>query len=176
MVERALLIVEAEEQRADQRFFFEVAKSAHNAIRRALFLDFLHARALFVLIRQVVSFCDYAIEAHPLVKPLPRYSKIFGHRRESYAAFFSNFLAKESLQLLATVAQSAVHQFPSSRIHQQIEHNKQARRRPAKLFNAARGRMDAHQKIVKRQASVDGNYDFAVEDKLLCANLSKSSH
>ena len=55
MMQQPVLIVEAEQQRADKRAAFVVAKAADHAVGAAVVLDLLHAAAIARAVRKIVQ-------------------------------------------------------------------------------------------------------------------------
>ena len=70
MVEQAFVIVQTEQQGADKRLLFQVAKSANHAIRGSLLFDLLHTGALARLIGKVHAFGHNPVQADAHTKPL----------------------------------------------------------------------------------------------------------
>ena len=180
MVKQPLIVVQAQQQGTHELLFFQVTEAADDAIRRALLFDFLHAGAFAASgrggrrawpqsrrdRRPYETICARRLHRELWEKAAPSHFRRF--RRPGFLPQM-NLLAKRSSSLRRSRSGS-LGQRMALFIHQQIEHDENARRRLAQFQNAAGCRMDAHQQVVKRKVSVHGNDDFAIEDEFLGLN------
>src|SRR5690348_6770266 len=102
MVEDAGIVVQAEQQGADDVLALVVAKAANHAVGAAITLDLLHAGAIAGAIGKVAPLGDDAVErAAEAVEPFPGACKLCGCGRQPDRHAGSHIAVDESLELLA---------------------------------------------------------------------------
>src|ERR1700722_12064873 len=170
MIEQAFLVVEAEQQRSDDRLFFKIAKTSDDAIGGALAFDFLHAGALTALVGQVEAFGDDSVERGAHLKPFAGFGEIFGDWGETNEFIRLHIFAEKIFQVFASFTERQICDRMAFVVYQEIENDVGGRRELAEFCDAAGGGMYSLQKRVERYAAIAGDDDFAVENEALCLN------
>ena len=170
VVEQALRVVEAEEQRPDDLRVRAVAEPADDAVRGALQLHFLHRGALAGarVVVEVETLRDDAVQALPppeshffaaatsTVAGESRILSAFGKKRRANAS--------RSGRRFASGSPTRDRPFSSTRRSKTM---KIAGRLLRELLDAALRRVDALEQVIERDRAADGHDDLAVEDEAL---------
>src|ERR1700719_317743 len=157
MIEQAFVVVEAEQQRSDDRLFFKIAKTSDDAIGGALAFDFLHAGALTALVGQVAALGDDSVERGAHLKPFAGFGKIFGDWREANEFIRLHISAKKIFKLFAPFLKRQICNRLALVVDQQIENDVDGRRELAEFGDAAGGGMNSLKKSAERYAAIGGD-------------------
>ena len=169
MMQQALVVIEPEQQRADHRLAFVVAKAADHAVGAAVVLDLLHAVAFAGAVGQIAPLGDDAVErrADALEPALARRSSLVvaGDRRNAacLASIFGERFQPRA-PLAAAAARSASRRRPPASRSNTI---RSAGVSSASLLHAALRRMDALQQRVEGERAVVRHDDLAIEHEFL---------
>ena len=173
MVEQALVIVEAEQERADFLLLLGVAEAADHAIGGALLLDLDHrplARAIF----EVHPLGDHAVErsaaafSHPIAMSR---SSVTGDRCSPRRWF--------ALKNCSSAARRFDERLLGQRSCRQAQAGRTASARPdvsgGELAHAALGRMKPHLERLERQRIADRDDQFAIEQEFAVLEARRAS-
>ena len=108
VIELAFVVVETQQERADQRLRFEIAEASDYAVGGALFLDLLHPGALAGLVGQIAALGDYAIESDSHVKPFLGDREICGRGRKADRFVPGEIFSGELFQFLAALFEGKI--------------------------------------------------------------------
>ena len=170
MVEQALIVVEPEQQRADDWLALVVAEAADHAVGAAVVLDLLHAGAVAGLIRQVAPLGDDAVERRAdLLEPFLGIGESRGRRRQpDRSCAREDILLRECFQPLAPLARAAASgQRSSPSVGQQIEHDQQRRRLLARASSRGSPPDESAAAARRTRSACLGHDDLAIEHEAL---------
>ena len=167
MVERALVVVQPEQQRADVRArpVLVPAEAGDDAVRRALVLDLEH-RALARLVRRVEALGDDAVEPGALepIEPVGGGRPVAGRRRQVDRRLR---LAEHGLEPRRGARPAGPSRRSSSPSASRSQATKLAGDCAASIFDPRRGRVDAQQERLEVERAVARDDDLAVEHAAL---------
>src|SRR5262249_38527143 len=102
VMEQTSVVVEAEQQRADNVAMRRITEAADHAVSRALGFDLHHAATLAREIRRLEFLGDDAVEiAADAAKPAPRLPELRGARRQDDLVVFLEVLGGKAFELAA---------------------------------------------------------------------------
>ena len=169
MIQQAVVVVEAEQQRADHLLALVVAEAADHAVGAAEILDLLHGAALARRVEEVAPLGDDAVEGGTdALEPAARLGEPRGRGRQAETLRVLELRCGEVLQPRPPLAQGLIDQRPSARVDEEIERDHQRGRLLGESLDAARGRMDALQQRVEREGLALRHDDLAVEHEAFC--------
>src|SRR5262245_19447708 len=129
VMQKAVIAIEPEQERADHRFALVVAETADHAVGAAVVLDLLHSAALARAIVEITALGDDAVEhGADILKPTLGLAELGGGGGQSNSPLVSEISMREVLQLTASFAQREVNESIAAGISQQIEDDQQRRR------------------------------------------------
>src|SRR5688572_10573836 len=170
VVEQAPVVVEPEQQRADERAVGAVTEAADDAVGRAHALDLDHALTVAGLVGQVEALGDHPVERRADAgEPLARGLDVVGLGRQDDAVVALEVLAREVFEPRAPRGQRLGGERLAGLVGEEVEHDQRRRALDGELANAAGGGVDALEQVVERQPAVEGDHDLAVEDEALRA-------
>src|ERR1700745_1490694 len=123
-MQKAILAIEAEQERADHRFALVVTETADHAVRAAIVLHFLHSAALARAIVEIATLGDDAVEhGSDVLEPPLCLAQIGRGRRQSNSRRVFQISMGEIFELAAALSQRQMRQRPAIGISKQIEEN-----------------------------------------------------
>ena len=172
MLQPALVVVQAEQQRADERVLSRLvpAKAGHDAVRSTRVFHLEH-RALARLVDPVLRFRDDTVEAGSLElrEPFRGHGRIARHRRHVDRRLHAGEQPFEKDPALTLRLRT--HVTPIDR--KQIERDER-RRRFLRQFRDAGGRwMQPHLQRIEIEAASCRDHDLAVEDTAVWQRASR---
>ena len=173
MIELAVLVVEAEQQRADFGAVALVPEAADDTVGGAQAFHFQH-RADARLVGAVSAFGDDAVggTVSRRRKPALSLGKV-GREGRQYHLSRTGILLCEAFECATALGHRQVDQRHSVRRQQHVEHDEASGRGSGELSNAAFRRMEAHLQGLEREVTVDFDHQLAVDDKSLGRNLGQ---
>jgi hypothetical protein len=172
VVEDAIVVVQAEQERADDVSLRGIPKAADDAVRGANPFDLLHSGSLGALIRKVESLGDDSVRSRVIGKPCARLGRPTRRRAHANVTIVSQVLVSEQLQSGAPLGERTVGDVDAI-LDQQIEHEKQGRRLRRQSHDPRRGGMKAEEQRIEREVAIDWDDKLTVEHELLGRQFAK---
>ena len=166
MVEQSGLVIESQQQRADQLAARPVAKAAHHAVGGAQPLDLDHG-ALAFKVRGVQALGHHPFQPR-VVQPGLSHRSVLGAWRDRQPRVVED--GDKVLQRAPAFAQGFSPQVLARRRTQHVEQGQGRRRLPRQAHDARRRRMQAHLQGLEGKAPAGFDQQLAVEGEHLGAN------
>src|SRR5262249_32105755 len=121
-MQKTVIAIEAEQQRADDGLALVVAEAADHTIRAAIVLDLLHSGTVARAVFQVAALGDDAVEHYANVfEPSFCFAQLGRRRRQSNSPLVSQIPPGEGFEPTAALAQRQVRERSAGEIRQEDE-------------------------------------------------------